>query len=224
MKFGIRKPSIKKTIKARTVGKFKRQVKKAFIPMYGRKGMGMARNPKKTLYNKVYNKTSFAGIDSLSEATTNIQSKLRQRTTSKRNEYICSFDELEVIRSSQVYYDNLMKIEEQYSVLFNSKVTEGSEVEQFIKLCKKNIREFNKYKEVCKSCGNEIPSNVPAYKRLIMIYEKQGNYEKAVEVCANAISNEVYSDGTKGGMRGRFERLLKKCGDNVTEEMLDLLK
>lgn len=224
MKFGIRKPSIKKIIKARTGGKFKKQVKKAFIPMYGRKGMGMARNPKKTLYNKVYNKTSFVGIDSLSEATTNIQSKLRQRTTSKRNEYICSFDELEVIRSSQVYYDNLMKIEEQYSVLFNSKVTEGSEVEQFIKLCKKNIREFNKYKEVCKSCGNEIPSNVPAYKRLIMIYEKQGNYEKAVEVCANAISNEVYSDGTKGGMRGRFERLLKKCGDNVTEEMLDLLK
>ena len=67
-------------------------------------------------------------------------------------------------------------------------------------------------------------SNVPAYKRLIMIYEKQGNYEKAVEVCANAISNEVYSDGTKGGMRGRFEWLLKKCGGNVTEEMLDLLK
>lgn len=59
MKFGMRKPSVKKSIKARTTGKAKRAVKKALIPGYGKKGMGWIKNPKKAAYNKVYNKTSF---------------------------------------------------------------------------------------------------------------------------------------------------------------------
>ena len=37
MKFGIRKPSLKKSLKARTTGKLKRSVKKALIPGYGKK-------------------------------------------------------------------------------------------------------------------------------------------------------------------------------------------
>ena len=60
MKFGMRKPSIKRSIKARTIGKAKRKVKKAIIPGYGKKGMGWVKNPKKAAYNKVYNKTSFS--------------------------------------------------------------------------------------------------------------------------------------------------------------------
>ena len=40
MKFGMRTPSIKKSIKARTTGKAKRAVKKALIPGYGKKGAG----------------------------------------------------------------------------------------------------------------------------------------------------------------------------------------
>lgn len=60
MKFGIRKPSIKKSIKARTTGKAKRKVKKAVIPAYGKKGTGMIKNPKKAVYNKVYKKTTFS--------------------------------------------------------------------------------------------------------------------------------------------------------------------
>ena len=38
MKIGMRKPSIKKSISARTTGKAKRAVKKAVIPGYGKKG------------------------------------------------------------------------------------------------------------------------------------------------------------------------------------------
>ena len=60
MKFGIRKPSIKKSLKARTTGRAKRAVKKSLIPGYGRKGMGWIKNPKKAVYNKVYKKTSFS--------------------------------------------------------------------------------------------------------------------------------------------------------------------
>ncbi|WP_346913773.1 hypothetical protein [Clostridium sp.] len=60
MKIGMRKPSIKKSIKARTTGKLKRKVKKAIIPGYGKKGMGWIRDPKKAMYNKVYRKTTFS--------------------------------------------------------------------------------------------------------------------------------------------------------------------
>lgn len=60
MKFGLRTPSIKKSIKARTTGKLKRKIKKAVIPFYGRKGMGWIKNPKKALYNKIYRKTTFS--------------------------------------------------------------------------------------------------------------------------------------------------------------------
>nr|WP_244737900.1 SAP domain-containing protein [Lactococcus lactis] len=60
MKFGMRKPSIKKSFKARTTAKYKRKVKKALIPGYGKKGMGWVKNPKKAAYNKVYKKTTFS--------------------------------------------------------------------------------------------------------------------------------------------------------------------
>lgn len=37
MKFGVRKPNLKKSFKARTTGRLKRSVKKALIPGYGKK-------------------------------------------------------------------------------------------------------------------------------------------------------------------------------------------
>ncbi|MBS5601041.1 hypothetical protein [Lactococcus cremoris] len=60
MKFGVRKPSLTKSFKARTTTKYKRKVKKALIPGYGNKGMGWAKNPKKAAYNKVYKKTTLS--------------------------------------------------------------------------------------------------------------------------------------------------------------------
>jgi hypothetical protein len=56
MKFGLRVPSLKKRISART--SIKRQVvHRVGIKMP--KGYGWIRNPKKFAYNMVYNKTSF---------------------------------------------------------------------------------------------------------------------------------------------------------------------
>lgn len=58
MKIGIRKPSIKKSLKARTTGKLKRTLKSSVNPLYGKKGMGLINNPKKSIYNRVYNRTT----------------------------------------------------------------------------------------------------------------------------------------------------------------------
>lgn len=60
MKLGLRTPSLKKSIKARTTSKLKRKVKSTINPLYGKKGMGWVNNPKKAMYNKVYHKTSFS--------------------------------------------------------------------------------------------------------------------------------------------------------------------
>ena len=60
MKIGMRKPSVKKSIAARTTGKAKRKIKKALIPGYGKKGMGWIKDPKKAMYNKIYKKTTFS--------------------------------------------------------------------------------------------------------------------------------------------------------------------
>lgn len=40
MRIGMRKPSVKRMIKARTTGRAKRAVKRAVIPGYGKRGMG----------------------------------------------------------------------------------------------------------------------------------------------------------------------------------------
>lgn len=63
MKFGMRKPCLKRSLKARTIGRAKRAVKKSLLPGYGKKGMGWIKNPKKAAYNKIYKKTSFSIFD-----------------------------------------------------------------------------------------------------------------------------------------------------------------
>jgi hypothetical protein len=55
MKFGFRIPSIKKRIAARTSVK---RVIRHNLGLKAPRGMGWFTNPKKALYNRVYNKTS----------------------------------------------------------------------------------------------------------------------------------------------------------------------
>lgn len=67
MKIGVRKPSLKKAIKASTTGKAKRAVKKAVNPLYGKKGVGMAKSPKRAVKNAVYKKTTVGVKDLLKQ-------------------------------------------------------------------------------------------------------------------------------------------------------------
>ena len=62
MKYGMRKPSWKKSLSARTKGRATRAVKKALISGYGKKGMGWL-HPKRKLYNTIYKKTTFSLFD-----------------------------------------------------------------------------------------------------------------------------------------------------------------
>lgn len=59
MKIGVRTPSLKKSISARTKGRITRRIKSTFNPIYGKRGAGLLK-PRKALYNRIYRRTSFS--------------------------------------------------------------------------------------------------------------------------------------------------------------------
>ena len=65
MKYGMRTPNINKRISARTTGKITRTMNKAVNPLYGKREIGIVNDPKKAVYNKIYNKTSRSADDSV---------------------------------------------------------------------------------------------------------------------------------------------------------------
>ncbi|WP_346744058.1 hypothetical protein [uncultured Streptococcus sp.] len=58
MKIGPRTPNIKKRVSARTTGAMNRKIKTGTSPLYGQKGIGWVKDPKRAAYNKVYNQTT----------------------------------------------------------------------------------------------------------------------------------------------------------------------
>nr|WP_107964535.1 hypothetical protein [Sphingomonas sp. PP-CE-3G-477] len=57
MKFGMRKPSLRKSIPARTSTK---RIIRNTLGLKAPRGYGWFTNPKKAAYNRVYNRTSFS--------------------------------------------------------------------------------------------------------------------------------------------------------------------
>jgi selenophosphate synthetase-related protein len=55
-----------------------------------------------------------------------------------------------------------------------------------------------------------------------MLYEKQEKYQKAIEVCVEAIQIGAYDDHSNGKMYGRLARMIKKSGIDVTDEIKQL--
>ena len=56
VKIGFRKPSLKKSFR-------KRKIKRTINPFYGKKGMGFIKNPRRSVRNKIYKKTTFGWRD-----------------------------------------------------------------------------------------------------------------------------------------------------------------
>jgi len=92
VKYGMRKPSISKSIKARTTGRINRTINRSINPLYGKKGMGYINNPKKALYNKVYNKTTVGVNDMFINTSNNTSSNCYVSNTLKeKNKWISIF-------------------------------------------------------------------------------------------------------------------------------------
>jgi hypothetical protein len=82
-KIGIRKPSIKRSIKARTTGKVNRAIKSAVNPLYGKSGMGLINDPKKAVHNAVYQRTTIGASSIIKEATKTSGQTMIEKETAK---------------------------------------------------------------------------------------------------------------------------------------------
>ena len=65
--------------------------------------------------------------------------------------------------------------------------------------------------------NEKTPVNVPAFTRLAMLYEKQGEYEKAASICKEACILGIDE-------RSRLVRMLKKSGRTPTAEESALIE
>lgn len=226
MKFGMRKPSIKKSFKARTTGRIKRQAKSAINPIYGKKGVGFVKNPSKSVKNSIYHKTTFSIFDlfkSHKKSTNNSTCKNDTKQTVTLNDV----DKMSSTQKTQLYHT----IQTQYSTFYNEYYTEMQKIEKNYSLFINNNFE-DKYFNTILNCYNNILEKIETYKNLQMMnnkltgnnnlstknnayicmakaYEKIGNYQKAIEVCYQAIKDEFPDDGTKNGFEGRIKKLQK---------------
>lgn len=130
----------------------------------------------------------------------------------------------EVYSASEKYFSGLEQIESMWSVLYNLGITSGEQADSFIEKCHTNLIDLQNMLETNRKYGYDytIPPHVPAYVRLAMLYEKQHDYQKAIDICVQAIQAGAINDGSKGKMYGRLARLIKKSGIQVNEEILSL--
>lgn len=82
-------------------------------------------------------------------------------------------------------------------------------IQKCIRYCKEDIESIDVFLDAWMAEYNEEPPRIPSFKRLAIIYEKQGNYERALEICERAI-DQALDDGTKGGFEGRKQRIQNK--------------
>ncbi len=88
MKMGVRKPSVKKSIKARTTGKVKRSIKKSVNPLYGKKGMGFIKDPERSVKNAIYHRTTIGVGDIISQSASSADLSAEGKSASGNGVFI----------------------------------------------------------------------------------------------------------------------------------------
>lgn len=117
------------------------------------------------------------------------------------------------------YLNDLNKIEKAWSRLYNSKQYTGAVADMLETACLRNIELYKKISQAENERGGTPPPNAPAFKRLAMLYEKQGLYEEAVLVCRDALDNGAHGDK----MVNRFERMIKKINREPSADERQLI-
>ena len=114
------------------------------------------------------------------------------------------------------YYTLLEKIEKDWSTLHNLKDYTGTLSQEIEQECLDSIHWFNKMHAIDIKYSETSPKNIPAFKRLAMLYERRSDYERAIDVCKQAISLGMDE-------RSRMLRMIKKSGRTPTADELELI-
>lgn len=122
----------------------------------------------------------------------------------------------EVKSISDKYYSLMDNIQRDWSVLYNLKDYTGKIAHKIEEECFEDIALYNKMREIDMKYGESSPTNIPAFKRLAMLYEKQEKFEEAIDICKQACSFGMDE-------RSRMIRMIKKAGRNPTREELKII-
>lgn len=129
-----------------------------------------------------------------------------RESANRRKDYKSPSNDPDHERIAHDYYKQIEMIEDQWSVLYNLKAYSGRLAADFEEMCLENIELYKQMATIEHSYGEDSPPSAPAFKRLAMLYEKNGSYEKARLVCVDALCY-----GASGGnMKGRLARMIKK--------------
>lgn len=123
----------------------------------------------------------------------------------------------EVTPVSDKYYALMTKIQRNWSVLYNSKNYTGRLADSFEKDCLDDIAYYKKMYEIDLKYGVNSPKNIPAFRRLAMLYEKQERFEESVTICEEALLCGMDE-------RSRMLRMIKKAGRSPSVEEEAALK
>lgn len=218
MKIGLRAPSIKRSIKARTTGKIKRTVQKNINPLYGKKGVGLVKDPSRSVKNSIYHKTTFSLKDLFSF---NKDKDYYGDNYSHHTMYSSVNDDAYQVESSEFvvlpffdipvvarHFECLEKVVENYNNVTKNKAYFGKYAETVIANGLEDIAIAPEFIKCCKENDELIPT-YPSFKILALLYEHREEYEEALIVCKQAVNLGFVDDGTKGTMTKRIEKLKK---------------
>lgn len=137
--------------------------------------------------------------------------RFRESAEEKYERYL-----LEVKEVADRYYMQMDEIQKEWSVIYNIGVYTGRLADNIERKCIANIADFKEMKRINKKHRQSTPTNIPAFRRLAMLYEKQGRYEEAINVC-----KEAYSFGMDE--RGRMASMIKKAKRNPAPDEAEIL-
>lgn len=105
-----------------------------------------------------------------------------------------------------VYMERINKL---YSAVIKSKAFNSGMASELEKLCLADITLAPAFwKSIKSTCKN--PPVYPSFRQLVSLYEKQGEYKKAMDICKKAIKQGFNDDGTAMKMSGRLDKLKNK--------------
>ena len=120
------------------------------------------------------------------------------------------------------YYDLMQKINDEYKALNKKGEFGGKAGSDLILHCKRASALFLELVPIWEKYEIFIPV-CSVFAKHAMIHEKRGEYDKAAAVCVVAIRAGLSDDGTKGGMKARLKRMIKKGNLKPTKDVIDLL-
>lgn len=231
MKIGIRTPSLKKSFKARTTGRLKRAVKSTYNPVYGAKGAGIVNNPKKAIYNKVYEKVTVDSLENLKDASSKNNNNIKENSSlikeKELEEQIIKthnqFQKLEELKkkykdtlNQYEYITNELWSKNTYHMVNSQPSIFNKYADRYIELCNMYLQILPDYLKFEKESdiifdrtldNNHTPNDIVNMLRLL---EKQEKYNEIINVSKYLLSLGLTEDGTKKGVKGRIEKAILK--------------